>query len=189
MPHLKHKNIGVIGLGIIGRGVSGNLRRKGFPVFVWNRTPRPVPNFVGSPAELAGLCNYIQVYVSDDEALLQTVNQLSEKLATRHIVIAHSRSLRIRCGPRRKLSKVAARVLSRRHSRGARPRPEKASWFITSAAMRQHGGKHVPFLKQAAKRSSRSVRLDRRRQSRSQPIWLRPQACKLPRKLWRWSKL
>ena len=90
MPHLKHKNIGVIGLGIIGRGVSGNLRRKGFPVFVWNRTPRPVPNFVGSPAELAGLCNYIQVYVSDDEALLQTVNQLSEKLATRHIVIAHS---------------------------------------------------------------------------------------------------
>jgi len=84
------KNIGVIGLGIIGRGVSGNLRRKGFPVFVWNRTPRPVPNFVGSPAELAGLCDYIQIFVSDDEALLQTVDQLSEKLATRHIVIAHS---------------------------------------------------------------------------------------------------
>jgi len=70
--------------------VSGNLRRKGFPVFVWNRTPRPVPNFVGSPAELAGLCDYIQIFVSDDEALLQTVDQLSEKLATRHIVIAHS---------------------------------------------------------------------------------------------------
>src|SRR5881392_121651 len=86
----KHTNVGVVGLGIIGRGIAGNLRRKGFPVFVWNRTPRPVPNFVGSPAELAGLCNYIQVYVSDDEALLQTVNQLSEKLATRHIVIAHS---------------------------------------------------------------------------------------------------
>src|SRR5436190_13563585 len=86
----KHTNVGVVGLGIIGRGIAGHLRRKGFPVFVWNRTPRPVPNFVGSPAELAGLCNYIQVYVSDDEALLQTVNQLSEKLATRHIVIAHS---------------------------------------------------------------------------------------------------
>ncbi len=90
MPHPPRKNIGVIGLGIIGRGVSGNLRRKGFPVFVWNRTPRPVPNFVGSPAELAGLCDYIQIFVSDDEALLQTVDQLSEKLATRHIVIAHS---------------------------------------------------------------------------------------------------
>ena len=90
MPHPPRKNIGVIGLGIIGRGVSGNLRRKGFPVFVWNRTPRPVPNFVGSPAELAGLCDYIQIFVSNDEALLRTVNQLSEKLATRHIVIAHS---------------------------------------------------------------------------------------------------
>ena len=90
MPHSKHKKIGVIGLGIIGHGVTANLRRKGFPVFVWNRTPRPVPNFVGSPAELAALCDYIQIYVSDDKALLQTVNQLNEKLATRHIVIAHS---------------------------------------------------------------------------------------------------
>jgi 3-hydroxyisobutyrate dehydrogenase-like beta-hydroxyacid dehydrogenase len=90
MPHRKHKNVGLIGLGIIGRGVTANLRRKGFSVFVWNRTPRPVPNFVGSPAELAPLCDYVQIYVSDDKALLQTVNQLSGKLAKRHIVIAHS---------------------------------------------------------------------------------------------------
>src|SRR6058998_363665 len=90
MSHRTRRNTGVIGLGIIGRGVTANLRRKGFSVFVWSRTPRPVPNFVGSPAELAPLCDYIQIYVSDDKALLQTVNQLSEKLATRHIVIAHS---------------------------------------------------------------------------------------------------
>lgn len=89
MSHSKHPKIGVIGLGIIGRGVTGNLRRKGFQVFVWNRTPRPVPNFVGSPAELAELCDYIQIFVSDDEALLQTVHQLSENLARRHIVIGH----------------------------------------------------------------------------------------------------
>src|SRR2546430_14478746 len=90
MSHRTRRNTGVIGLGIIGRGVTANLRRKGFSVFVWNRTPRPVPNFVGSPAELAALCDYIQIYVSDDKALLQTVNQLNQKLATRHIVIAHS---------------------------------------------------------------------------------------------------
>jgi 3-hydroxyisobutyrate dehydrogenase-like beta-hydroxyacid dehydrogenase len=89
MSHSKHETIGVIGLGIIGRGISGNLRRKGFQVFVWNRTPRPVPNFVGSPAELAELCDYIQIFVSDDEALLHTVHQLSENLARRHIVIGH----------------------------------------------------------------------------------------------------
>src|SRR5881398_3389592 len=88
--HPTHKNIGVIGLGIIGRAVAAHLRRRGFPVFVWNRSPRPVPNFVGSPGELANLCDYIQIFVSDDEALLQTVEPLSADLAPRHIVLAHS---------------------------------------------------------------------------------------------------
>jgi 3-hydroxyisobutyrate dehydrogenase-like beta-hydroxyacid dehydrogenase len=86
----KHTNIGVVGLGIIGRAIAGHLRRKGFSVFVWNRSPRPVPNFVGSPEELAELCNYIQIFVSDDAALLQTVEQLSEKLTQRHVIFAHS---------------------------------------------------------------------------------------------------
>src|SRR6516162_7999345 len=85
-----HKNIGVIGLGIIGYAVAGHLRRKGFPVYVWNRSPRPVPNFVGSLRELAELCNCIQICVSDDSALLQTAEQLSEKLTPRHVVLAHS---------------------------------------------------------------------------------------------------
>src|SRR5215831_8971516 len=86
----KHTNIGVVGLGIIGRGIAGHLRRKGFPVYVWNRSPRSVPNFVGSPGELAEICNYIQIFVSDDEALLQTVQQLGEKLTPHHLVFAHS---------------------------------------------------------------------------------------------------
>ena len=90
MSHATRKNIGVIGLGIIGRGVAGNLRRKEFPVYVWNRSPRSVPNFVGSPGEVAEICNYIQIFVSDDEALLQTAQQLGEKLTPRHLVLAHS---------------------------------------------------------------------------------------------------
>src|SRR6266850_5159956 len=90
MSHPTHKSIGVIGLGIIGRAIAAHLRRKGFSVFVWNRSPQPVPNFVGSPGELAELCNYIQIFVSDDEALLQTVEQLSESLTPRHLVLAHS---------------------------------------------------------------------------------------------------
>jgi 3-hydroxyisobutyrate dehydrogenase-like beta-hydroxyacid dehydrogenase len=87
---LKHTRIGVVGLGIIGRGIAAHLRRSGFSVFVWNRTPRAVPNFVGSLAELAEICNYIQIFVSDDAALLQTVEELSEKLTARHVVFAHS---------------------------------------------------------------------------------------------------
>lgn len=86
----KRTNIGVLGLGIIGRGIAAHLRRKNFSVFVWNRSPRPVPNFVGSPGELAGLCNYIQIFVSDDEALLQSVEQLSQTLTPRHLIFAHS---------------------------------------------------------------------------------------------------
>ena len=86
----KHTSIGVVGLGIIGRSIAAHLRRKGFSVFVWNRSPRPVPNFVGSLEELASLCNYIQIFVSDDGALLQTVEQLNEKLTQRHVVFVHS---------------------------------------------------------------------------------------------------
>jgi 3-hydroxyisobutyrate dehydrogenase-like beta-hydroxyacid dehydrogenase len=90
MSHATRKNIGVIGLGIIGRGVAGNLRRKGFPVYVWNRSPRTIPNFVGSPGEVAEICNYIQIFVSDGDALLQTAQQLGEKLTPRHLVLVHS---------------------------------------------------------------------------------------------------
>src|SRR3954463_3981968 len=89
MSRRTRKNIGLIGLGLIGSRVREVLRRKGFQVFVWNRTPRPVPNFVGAPAELAEMCDFIQVFVSDDDALLFVVKQLSPALSPRHIVIAH----------------------------------------------------------------------------------------------------
>jgi 3-hydroxyisobutyrate dehydrogenase-like beta-hydroxyacid dehydrogenase len=89
MSHGTRKNIGIIGLGIIGRGVAANLRRKGFQVYVWNRSPRSVPNFLGSAGELADICNYIQIFVSDGEALLQTAEQLAAKLTPRHVVVAH----------------------------------------------------------------------------------------------------
>jgi 3-hydroxyisobutyrate dehydrogenase-like beta-hydroxyacid dehydrogenase len=38
---------------------------------------------------VAEICNYIQIFVSDDDALLQTVEQL-RKLTPRHVVLAHS---------------------------------------------------------------------------------------------------
>src|SRR5437660_7693907 len=141
MSYSTHKNIGVIGLGIIGRAIAANLRRKGFPVYVWNRSPRPVPNFVGSPGELAGICNYIQIFVSDDEALLETVEQLSGKLTPRHVVLAHSTvapdSMR-----------AAAEVVERRGARfveasftGSKPAAEKGELVYyrggTEAALRE----------------------------------------------------
>lgn len=90
MSRRTQKNVGVVGLGIIGRRVADNLRRRGFHVFVWNRTPRPYPNFVGSPAELAELCDFVQIFVSDDEALLQMVQQMKSALTPQHVIMAHS---------------------------------------------------------------------------------------------------
>jgi len=84
------KNVGVIGLGIIGSRVAAHLREKGFHVFVWNRTVRRVPNFVGTPGEIAEMCDCLQIFVSDDDALLEVANQLTSALAPRHIVLAHS---------------------------------------------------------------------------------------------------
>jgi 3-hydroxyisobutyrate dehydrogenase-like beta-hydroxyacid dehydrogenase len=89
MASRTRKNIGVIGLGIIGQRVVDNLRERGFHVFVWNRTPKPVPNFVGSPAEVAELCDYVQIFVSDDDALLQMVQRMTPNLTPQHIVMAH----------------------------------------------------------------------------------------------------
>jgi 3-hydroxyisobutyrate dehydrogenase-like beta-hydroxyacid dehydrogenase len=90
MSRRTQKNVGIIGLGIIGSRVAENLRRRGFHVFVWNRTPRPFPNFVGARSEVADLCDFIQIFVSDDDALLETIEQIKRSLKPHHVVMAHS---------------------------------------------------------------------------------------------------
>jgi 3-hydroxyisobutyrate dehydrogenase-like beta-hydroxyacid dehydrogenase len=89
MPRRPNKNVGIIGLGIIGSRVRETLRAKGFRVFVWNRTPKPVPNFVGAPVELAEMCDVIQIFVSDDDALIDVVKQLAPGIGARHVIVAH----------------------------------------------------------------------------------------------------
>lgn len=89
MARTIRKSVGIIGLGIIGRRIADHLRHQGLSVFVWNRTPKPVPNFVGSASELAQTCNYLQIFVSDDDALMLMIQSISMSLTPRHIVIAH----------------------------------------------------------------------------------------------------
>jgi len=104
------KNVGVIGLGIIGTRVAAHLREKGFHVFVWNRTLRRVPNFVGTPAEIAEMCDYLQIFVSDDDALLEVTNQLTSALSPRHHVLAH-------CTVSPHSMRAAAEIVERRGAR------------------------------------------------------------------------
>ena len=55
MSTKQYKNIGLIGLGIIGRRIANALAKTEFNVYVWNRTPKPYPDFSGSLAEVADL--------------------------------------------------------------------------------------------------------------------------------------
>ena len=80
-------NAGVIGLGIIGSRIATNLRTAGFQVYVWNRSPKPAPNFLASPAEVAGLCEVIQLVVADSVALFEIINAMGSALTPKHTVI------------------------------------------------------------------------------------------------------
>ncbi len=81
---------GIIGLGIIGSRVVSVLRQKGFQVWLYNRSPRPEPNFLSSPAEVAESVKHIQLFVSDGEALLDIVRQLSPALTPDHVIMNHA---------------------------------------------------------------------------------------------------
>ena len=80
--------VGVIGLGIIGSRAAEVLRNAGYHVYVWNRSPKPEPNFVASPDELAQLAEVIQIFVSNGEALLEVVGQLKDRLTKKHLIIS-----------------------------------------------------------------------------------------------------
>ncbi len=82
--------VGVIGLGIIGSRVAANLRSAGHEVFVWNRTPKALPNFLGSPAEVAEQARIIQIFVRDDEALKDVLEQMKPALRRQHLIINHA---------------------------------------------------------------------------------------------------
>ena len=84
------RNVGVIGLGIIGSRVAENLRKKGFTVHVWNRTKKEEANFAKTPAELAKACRIIQIFVSNDAALLETIQKLKRSLTAEHLLTIHS---------------------------------------------------------------------------------------------------
>lgn len=84
------KNIGVIGLGIIGSRVAANVAKAGHDVFVWSRSPHAVPNFLSSPREVAESVAIVQIFVRDDAALIAAMNDMKPALSPRHIVMNHA---------------------------------------------------------------------------------------------------
>ncbi len=89
-PRKTKLKIGVIGLGIIGSRVAANLRAADHQVYVWSRSPQSAPNFLGSVVEVADLCDIIQLFVSDDAALLDVARTMAAALSPRHVVAVHA---------------------------------------------------------------------------------------------------
>jgi len=90
MPKKSRKNVGLIGLGIIGSRVANALRLGGYHVYVWNRTPRAAPNFLASPRQVAELCDVIQLFVADAQALFDVLDAMGDSLTPSHIVLCNS---------------------------------------------------------------------------------------------------
>ncbi len=90
LPRKNKKNVGVLGLGIIGARVASGLRHAGFQSFVWNRTPKPAPNFLGSPSEVAELCEIIQLFVADGAAVMEMIDAMRPALTPQHIILCNA---------------------------------------------------------------------------------------------------
>jgi len=74
------EKVGFIGLGIMGRGMTRNLLKGGFEVYVWNRTASRMDELVTegakatkSPADLASQCPIIITCVSDTPDVEQVI--------------------------------------------------------------------------------------------------------------------
>lgn len=90
MSSANKKNVGVLGLGIIGSRVAESLRKAGFNTFVWSRSARAVPNFLASPREVAGVARTIQIFVRDGEALIEALRDMAPALGSGHLVLNHA---------------------------------------------------------------------------------------------------
>ncbi len=85
----QHK-VGVIGLGIIGSRVAKNLREADCHTYVWNRSPKTEPNFMGSPAEVAQVADIVQIFVRNGEDLVEVVGKMKDEITSRHVIINHA---------------------------------------------------------------------------------------------------
>lgn len=84
---------GIIGLGIIGSRVASRLAAAGFPLEVWSRSAKDIAGLPRTAANLPSLADQaevLQIFVSDDAALSETVESLLPALHAKHVVLCHA---------------------------------------------------------------------------------------------------
>ena len=77
-------------MGIIGSRVTVNLRKAGYLVLTWSRTPRTEPDFLSSPLEVAKNTRIIQIFVANGQALHEVVAAMEPALTPEHIILNHA---------------------------------------------------------------------------------------------------
>ena len=77
---------GIIGLGIVGSRVAKNLRQAGVHTYVWSRSPKPEPNFLGSAADVAQLAPFVQIFVRNGQDLIEVVQAMLPVMTADHII-------------------------------------------------------------------------------------------------------
>jgi 3-hydroxyisobutyrate dehydrogenase-like beta-hydroxyacid dehydrogenase len=86
-------NVGVLGLGIIGSQVAGHLTAAGFNARVWNRT-RPAGELPAgwrdSASEVVESCEIVQLFVSDEHAVMGVLEGVERFLSPAHVVVCSS---------------------------------------------------------------------------------------------------
>ena len=94
---MESKAVGMIGLGIMGSAMSGNLIRAGFKVLGYDVLPRRREehrkaggNVARSCREVAMRCDIIVTSLPSSEALLETAAELARSSRANHIVIETS---------------------------------------------------------------------------------------------------
>ena len=83
-------SVGLLGLGIIGSRVAENLRKAGYDVFVWSRSVRDMANFLPTPRAVAEAARVVQIFVRNDEALVEAMADMSPALGAGHIIMNHA---------------------------------------------------------------------------------------------------
>jgi glyoxylate/succinic semialdehyde reductase len=85
------KNVGIIGLGIIGEVWAKNYAAAGLLAGTWNRTPKPdTPAWKDSVEAVAESADVIQIVVADPPAVESVITRLLPKLGPGKVVVQSS---------------------------------------------------------------------------------------------------
>lgn len=91
MESIAGKQVGVLGLGIIGGTWARHFNDDGMLAGCWNRTAREqFPGWMSAPREVVRAARVIFIVVADPPAVEQVLDSIAPELTARHVIIQSS---------------------------------------------------------------------------------------------------